>query len=321
MTAKNLYNQDIKERFIDTMTSTMKPNCITVFKAVKPIEELLNKDIYNFEKEDIDLLYSYLNKKSVNALMMINNIIKRYMEWAVTQDIIKDYDHYVDGLKQLSLSRFCSAAIERQTIIDRETIINWTKQLRDKMDYYNPRDSFLMLAPFEGINGYLMSDVINIQWKDFSKKEDQYYAVIRNRTIEISKELYEIAKESRFTNKYCGGVNRHGTLTYYPLEENDNIVRLTQSKKSKTFTYLNARNHVIKVLKMVDADHITIKNIENNGIIYMVKKKIEEHNMTLINYLWSQYFIDEVCNQFDLNVSSIDCIRNQVKMVKNLFGI
>lgn len=315
--ADKYYNSEIKERYLSTQKSTVASNCDTVFKAIKPIEEMLHKDVYEFNRGDIDTLYSYLNRNSINALMVINNTIRRYMRWAVSHRICNDYDHYIDGIKQGNISRFCNQVIKRNSIIDRGTIIEWTQRLRTEFDYYNPRNSFLILAPFEGINGLLMNDVINITWHDFSKKDGRYFAFVRNRTIEVSKELYEIAKESRVTNRYCGGYSKYQTLKWFDIEDGDNIVRpIITKNNSGQFTYGGIRRQVKAVLTMLDVDYLSLKDIDISGKVYLAKTKAQEHEMAMINYLWSPYFIEEVCKQFDMDVRDKTCIQNHVRMFK-----
>ena len=315
------YNNELKERFIDSRKESMRANCRTVFRATLPVEEMLGKDVHSFNKEEIDILYSYLNKGTVNGIAMINNTIRTYMRWAYTNGIVTDYDHYIDGLTQSNLSRFCNQVAKRNCIIDRETIINWTKQLRNDFDFYNPRDSFLLLAPFEGINGYMMSDVVEIQWSHFKKMNGKYYAFVRNRTIEVSKELYDIAKEARFEDKYCSGINKYNKLSYFTLENSDRIVRLVQSKNSKNFTYQAIRKQLRKVLVMLGAEYLTLKDLDISGKVYMAEQKAAEHNMTMINYLWSHYFLDEVCQQFDMSTRDDESIHNQIKAIKRAMEI
>ena len=144
-----------------------------------------------------------------------------------------------------------------------------------------------------------------------------YYVKLWNRKIDISKELYRIAEESAFTSTYYGE-NRHGTLNNFTLEDNPNIVRTIQSKVSNGFKYVNAIKHIKFVLRMVNAEYINPKTLDLSGKVYMIKEKAKEHNLAIIDYLWSQYFKDEVCYKFDMDQNYVN---NHIKTFKILMNL
>ena len=299
------YNPEIKQKFIDSQKDTMKNNIISIFRGSKDFEERMKKDLNVFTVKELEDYYKYLNKSSVKGIMVVHNAIRRYIRWCSNNGITDSYDPAIEDIKEMSLGQYCNNVALQNVIIDRETIIDWTEKLRTGYEYYNPRDSFLLLAPFEGICGYRMAELTGIKKNQIYTKENKYYADLPNRTIQISRELYNIAQEAIRETQYCRGINKYGTLSMSKLMSNDYVVRLTESKNSKNFGYNNVIKQVKDVLDMLDASYITIKHIVNSGKIHMIKQKSEEHDMSVKNYIWSQYFIDEVCYQFDMSTNNI----------------
>lgn len=311
------YNQEIKEKFIEEQKDTMRSNCMSLFESSREIEESLGKDLYQFNKTDIENFYGYLNKGSVKGLMVVHNGIRRYIRWALNKGLCDSYDIWIEDLTQGNLSRYCNQVMMKATLIDRETIIGWINSLRHDFDFYNPRNSFLLLAPFEGINGYNLSEILTVKWEDFTCEGEKYFVQLWNRKIEISAELYRLAEECAFTSNYYK-YNKYKTLNRFDLKEGHEIVRAIKSKRSKGFSYVNAVKNAKAVLTMVGAEYVNLKNIDLSGKVYLVKQKAEEHGLAINDYLWSQYFKDEICYRFDMDK---EYIANHVKNIKLLLNM
>lgn len=311
------YNQDIKERFISEQKETLRNNYIFLFKSTKEFEEKANKDLYLFNREDIEKYYSFLNKSSVKGLMVVHNGIRRYMRWAYNKRLCENYESWMEDITQGSLSYYCNRVMLKSKRFDREVLLNWIDRLKNDFGFYNPRDTFMVLATFEGMANF---EFLDVKWSDIIKEKNKYYVQLSKRKIEISKELYEIAKQAAFSSYYYA-LHKTGGIRKFDLEESDLVVRPIKSNNSKGFSHVNVSVIIKKLMSKVDCEFITLKDIELNGKLYMVQEKMKEHNMTMMNYCWSQYFIDEVCYQFGMITSTTNNIRNHITNFKVLLGL
>ena len=312
------YNKDIKERFIETQKDTLKPTYITIFRNSESYERRKGKDLYDFSITEIKEYYKYLYKPTVKALLVVHGAIRRYVEWAGVNGYTDKSFAELGQLTASNLDEFINHKMADSYVTDRETILEWIRSLKEDFDYYNPRDAFMILAPFEGISGCKMHEITDITQKDIFKKNKQYYAKVGNRTIPISEELYEIAQESIKESTYCSGTNRHGTLSIYALETNDKIVRLIQGKNSKEFGYNNLVKQVRRALTRIGVNNITVKHIILSGKMHMIREKAEEHELSIKDYLCSEFFKTEVCYQFDMSTENV---YNHINNFRLLMGV
>lgn len=297
---KVFYNHKIKEAFIALQPETMHPNYKTLFSKTKEIEEKKGKDIYDFTFTEITDFYRYLNKGSVNGLWMTHTELRKYMRWAEENKYTTNPDIIIlNSLQSSSLSTYCNNVALKNSVISRDDIVSWTEELRKSIYFYNPRESFMILGPFEGITGYRLCELIDIKQEDIYKKDGCYYAKLSNRTIKISKELYDIAMEC-IQEDYRYILTR-GLVRKTELENTGRIVKPIVSKNTKSFTYNSIANNVKSALKTIDEGHVTIRQIIMSGRIHMIKEKSKEHKLSWGDYIKSQYFKDEVCYQFNMN--------------------
>lgn len=318
ITGVQFYNPEIKEKFLSEQKDTVRSNLVVLFRNVKDFEERKKKDLYAFTFQEIEEYYRYLNKTSVKGIMVVHNSVRRYIRWAYAKGLIKHYEVRLEDVMEGNIGKYCNQVMMKAVIIDRETIIGWTERLRKDFDFYNPRDSFLILAPYEGIAGYMLNELTAMKRTDFVKKGNQVYAKLPDRTIPISQELHDIAREAVLEEKYYVNRNKHGTLNTYTLEKSNNIVRLIQGRNSKHFGYNNIVKQVKQALTLVDADYITIKHIITSGKIHMIRQKAKEHGLSERDYMWSQFFKDEVCYQFHMDDENV---YNHVNSFKILMGL
>ncbi len=317
ITGVQFYNPEIKEKFLSEQKDTMKSNLIILFRNTKSFEEQKKKDLYEFSFQEIEEYYRYLNKTSVKGIMMVHNNVRRYIRWAYSKGLINYYEVRLEDIMEGNIGQYCNQVMMKAVVIDRETIVDWTERLRKDYDYYNPRDSFLVLAPYEGIAGYMLNELTSIQRTDIIKDGDKFYAKLPNRTIPISKELYKIAQEAIEEELYYAN-RREGSLKAYTLEKNNNIVRLIQGRNSKHFGYNNIVKQVKQALVMVDAGHITVKHIITSGKIHMIRQKAKEHGLSERDYMRSQFFKDEVCYQFHMDSENATNHFNSFKILMGL---
>mgnify|MGYP006994962658 FL=1 len=68
----NYYNQFFKDEFLSTISEENRTNFRSLFRRSKQLEEQLNKDLYNFTDNEIQILLFSINTAQKNTLSLIH---------------------------------------------------------------------------------------------------------------------------------------------------------------------------------------------------------------------------------------------------------
>lgn len=277
------YNHFYKEQFMTEVeqedSNSTVANYISLFNKSKQLEEMFDKDLYNFDSSEIEMLLYSFNTPSRNTLNTYLNQCKRYADYAIGKG---------DRVSNINLFKtFSYDSLNQYVNVYKQKYI--TKAELDEIlkDVYNVCDKALYLSIFDGIAGYQYSEISNITIDDLKKAEESrtedglYTLEVRG----ISKNTGELAtRKLTVESELLKDLNRtYRTDVYYKNNGNSNakapeaiivdgeyVFRNTQhaedtgAKVDKQFVYRKLR-----MLKTISEDAISsVTTLMNSGILY-----------------------------------------------------
>lgn len=297
-----MFNKELKDRYI-----TEKRACTTIadyyfdslFKKTELFETELNKDASCFTAYEIINMYKTLSITSLDMISAMNSNLSMYTQWCIQESLVPDsQNHYLEITREMMPTLLNKAVIDKK-IVDRETILDWCRQMP------NPSDSFCLLALFEGLKGSGYSEISNAKIDNFIQEDEvDYYVINEDRKIKVSKTLIEYAKLSNETFEYHSITRDMSKRT--ELVENGKILKDQPNIRAEE-TYAILRRRVQSKLTRI-FDYLGVLNWMNgndvrmSGIIYMINQRIEELGITGRDYVYSKSGITEIKNQYDFNV-------------------
>lgn len=187
-----MYNEDLKRAFIQTMVDTGINKTIEAvasqyFKQAEPVEEALQKDLSNFNINEIIGMLKHFCTPSMETLMMGTSVFRRYTYYCIEQSIVHDgLNHYEEVTNEMYLDCI-NKSLSEDKIITRKEMLKQVRLLE------NPVEKFVVFAVFEGLGGVGCMDLVDIQLDQFNGNT---VTLKSGRVITVPEELVDIAKES-----------------------------------------------------------------------------------------------------------------------------
>lgn len=187
-----MYNEDLKRAFIQTMVDTginktFEAVASQYFKQAEPVEEALQKDLSNFNINEIIGMLKHFCTPSMETLMMGTSVFRRYTYYCIKENGVTDkLNHYEEVTNEMYLD-CVNKSLSEDKIISRQELLKQVHLLE------NPVEQFVLFAVFEGLGGVGCMDLVDIQLSQF---HDNTVTLRSGRVLSVPSELVDIAQES-----------------------------------------------------------------------------------------------------------------------------
>lgn len=293
----NMYNENIKHEYIEYKRENAKlsPYFLErLFERTCKYEEELNKDLCDFNKDEIIDMYKAMNMHSLEILTNINSQLSSYAQYCLNNFIISDFQNHFSEIDIKTANTLLPAKSEYQ-IISRAALLEFAKSLP------NASDSFILLCLFEGIRGLDCSEIRQIKIEDFNNDilriNTNHIKDINNeevapeyRAIHVSKELKEYALKANAELEYTP---LKDTLQVTELAEEDPFI-IKRTKRAwncciqpvftrrlvSIFDYINDKYDV----------KINLISVRNSGKIAFIKERCLYEKITPEEFVLSPRF-------------------------------
>jgi len=269
-----MYNKEVKEAFLQYLIDEegFTDETIHVFRFVfyksYDVEDILQKDMYDFNMGELKQVLLSANKSTLNSVRAFASMMKKYIDWAIRTGLtnsninpmemftVSDYEECIDKSRKLFIS-------EEELIEIEDQLVNY-------------QDKVILRLLFEGANGYEVSELINLkkcdidytnkQLKLYDDKNGERFITVSDRCLDI---IERAINEKVYYAKNGEKESKHGK-SEYEYFETDHVIKnvlagRTKGKAEKTVVY--RRMNMIK--EIFDMPHLTIKNVWRSGMIKM----------------------------------------------------
>ena len=301
-------NVEFKARFLEDVEKNfnirVKEQYEVLFgdKQIGFTEGLLNKDVYDFTRDEILLAYKNLEASKMSSLTSSHSLLNKYILYSFDKKISK-----LPAPSTINITRE-----DLKPLISKRKLYNrymTTKEMNKVIiNLNNDQDrAMLMLIFFKSILGKNYEDLIGLKKEDFSYAEG-YLNVngVRYNLSDIEKEvLFDAISESNYIN-YT--LHRHRET---PLIISDYIFRNVAVRKTKTFDYdpmtpIAIRGRLKKIVHAVDKPEWSGKTIFASGIVNRMLDEKEDWSYTEV-----LSYINE--NNYNLNATDLQDVISVIK--------
>lgn len=245
-----MYNEELKQGFIQTMVKTginktIETAATQYFKQAEPVEETMNKDLCDFNINEILGLLKHFCTPSMETLMMGVSMFRRYTYYCIEQNIVQDgLNHYEEVTNEMYLD-CVNRSLSEDKIISREDLMRQVNFLD------NPVEKFVLLAVFEGLGGTGCMDLVDIKLEQFKNNK---VTLRSGRVLTVPKELIEIAEES--ANEYFYYPPNVTNVKYEKVRFKDEpgIIKSLYNVKADSTDRRKAYNIVNKLRRISDRE-------------------------------------------------------------------
>lgn len=288
----DLYNNDVKEEFLNTLKNESTRHVYkNIFIKTAEIEEQEGKDLYTFNLEELkDVLYT-LNCTTSNSIKTYGTGLTSYVDWAIS----KGWRGNINPLRMFPGVWFDNFVDKTKKLYFSESEIN---DIVDKL--VNFQDAAIVQMLFEGVSGHELSELVSLKVNDIKENnililKDQD----KTRELKVSDKCIRLIDSAIRENEYQA---KNGTATgynkTYNLMNSDYVLRTAVNKRNVAGT---PDRHLIyrrltTISEFFDYKHLNAKNISRSGMLKTAKDLYERDGKL------DKEQIDEIAEKFNLNM-------------------
>ena len=272
-----MYNKELKQTFIKTMiktgiNKTIESAATQYFKQAEPVEDALQKDLSNFNINEILGLLKHFCTPSMETLMMGTSMFRRYTYYCIEQNMVQDgLNHYEEVTNEMYLD-CVNKSLAEDKIISREELLKQVRLLE------NPAEKFVVFAVFEGLGGVGCMDLVDIQLGQFSGNT---VTLKSGRVITVPDELIDIAKESAEEYFYYPPNASSEKYEKVKYKDEPGIIKSLFNVKDDSSDRRKAYNIVNKLRRISDREGSKAflnGHLVESGRIDLIKRTMADNN-------------------------------------------
>ena len=187
-----MYNEAFKRQFIkdDTTNKNFDKFMPRYFETIEKYEKEYGKDLCNFNVQEIENYFLGLSTASFERCQNIKAQFIKYSQYCLERNMVDDNQIHWQEIDGEYIKRILNQGKINGQLVTKEQL------LMDLMRLDNASDMFIVLSIFEGICGNKYKDLHHLDIKQFYEKNGKYFVKLKDKNIEISQKLYDLAFES-----------------------------------------------------------------------------------------------------------------------------
>lgn len=313
-----MFNQEIKLKYLDRFENEDTREVYgRLFRKSYEREVKLNKDIYNFNDNDIQsFLKEVVKPKTKESARTYCNVLSNYIDWAIGSSEINDAENLTNPMKRRQ-DYYYEFVADNRVYFSLEEKQALTTSLKNK------QDSVIIDALWEGIQGTKLSELVNLRIADVQWKNKKI--ILRDNEGNATREIkYDhdscpwfdevtVFENALLANKEYEYLKMNGTVDYIDNVRDSVLLPVksayvlksapTNSKDNENggqkVSYYTVHNR-LEMIRGLDEysdfkDMLTTKNIVRSGMIYTALQLYKRDKELGRNQL------EEICRRYNMN--------------------
>lgn len=265
-----MYNAERKQSFIRYKkdTTELANNIVACFNDAEIFEEKYEKDLCDWTSQEIVGYLKYINTNKVSTLTVLVNMLRIYTDWCIANSLVLDHQNHYYEVTQDIINTCVDTTSLAGSIMTRKFLMN------KLIHVYNASDRFVLLGSFEGLR---TMDFPGIKISDIKNGT----LTLKNRTIKISEDLFQIASEANAETSYISPIRKLDIA----LANTDYILKARVEAELDKIPTTELSVRFNRIMKYLDLKHITMKDLRESGRIEYIINIIRERSMSLDDVL------------------------------------
>ncbi len=181
-----MYNRETKEWFLkERPNEENMSNYRSLFKRTCKYEELIGKDIMNFNYEECRGLLAFLKPKSKRTLVANLSYLRLYTQWCVEKNQVDTTKNNWD--LTMSSNDLVHYMHERSYFKDYNDFLDSLSKYVDRK--YDKLFFFLL---YKGVYGDALQDIIEAKDSDLDNETMSIFVPSKNKTVFLGKDFFDI---------------------------------------------------------------------------------------------------------------------------------
>ena len=287
---KARYLQDIEGKYAEDYILNLK----SLFNKTEKFEEMFEKDVSLFSREDISNMYSIFKYSSAYTYSNTNSRLSAYCSWCNEQMLVPDGCNHFMEINFSDFAKYINMRLEKKKYISREELLEIVKNIE------NPRDSFLLMCLFEFGKSENYMDIYRMKIDDIDT-QSKTVKLYSGKVVKLSDELIHIAHDADVEEYYYFTITSK-TRKYLP---SDYIFKLINTGKSSVVeedgvTGIKMTARIMKNISELFKEYkgINAASVAVSGQIDMIHRRSKELGIEPETYVKTHF--DELQAQYYL---------------------
>lgn len=278
-----MYNEEFKMQYLkdDSSNKNLTTFMPKIFDTIGKFEEEYNKDLCNFNIEEIENFFTGLSTSSINRCLNIRSQFIKYCVYCEERNMIDDHQiHWEEADRQFIIN--CINYGKRlEELVTRDDLLKLLNRLE------NGRDKFIPLAIFEGICGNRYRDFVDLTLNSFVENKGNYIIKLKDKEKEVSKQLYYYAEEAATTYVLYSEKFPNGRRVF--AEDDNRVIKINKNSnldfRFEELAYLHRISNILSSIKSkTGKGFITQSALVNSGRLYYINTH-KSINTSIFDYI------------------------------------
>lgn len=186
-----MYNEEQKRRYMDFCQGNYSDDYITslisIFNKSAEFEQLFNKDICEFSRENISDYYAYIRYSDEYVYSSVNSRLKNYAEWCISENLVPDGCNHFAEFTLLDFGRYINVRLEAQKYMSDEEYERICGTIANK------RDEFLFRCLYEFGKSENYCEILELKLEDIDMASRKAF-LPTGRVVTLSERLVIVAR-------------------------------------------------------------------------------------------------------------------------------
>lgn len=311
----SFYNEERKNAFIQERTDTVKisiPSVKALFNEISLFEARYEKDCCEWTTTEIINFLKYINSGSIEGLRYKLSTLKIYTDWCMNHLFVSDnQNHYLEITSNI-LMDCVNPIVIKNLYLSYDQLQSMLKSL------INPSDQFIILALYEGINGFQCSEITGAKIGMIDKDKKEMHTA-GDRIIPVSDQLIHYAEQSVDEYQYYTFSGDDSTVILLHGDE-DLIVKYFPNRTDTSRDRLRRGIHT-RLKRILDYcglyKRINIKNIMESGRMHQIEMTIKKYKMSGIEEFFTH---PELVRENEYIYGSFRVRKDYIKIYNNFIN-
>ena len=266
-----MYNEDIKQEFMENYGEGTKKILARIFKISRPIEEDLGKDLYDFNREELRRLFFLFGAKTAYSSKANVTWVHKYLEHCENEGLLECINP-LDNVSKEWKEQFVVKSIKRF----------WTdEEIKEIMkSRVNDNDAVILgLLFFAGARGQGNSEITNLKREDILENTNELRLSDSNgkeRIVKVDQDIIKLCIRASLDLEYeklNGNPDEKTKSRTAAMVDNSFVVK---SALTRTLHLNEAEKNVVhrrlaNIAKELDEPAFSPMNLVYSGMLAMMK--------------------------------------------------
>lgn len=305
-----MYNTERKKQFLEERKeqAAISNNLQNIFDLAEGFEIEHNRDLCEWNSDEIIAFYKYYSTPNIQSLVQIHNSLTMYTNWCISNGLVSDNQNHFVEVNSVTLCKCVNLNVLREMSFTREKLLELIRQLPNYVDQY------LLLGLFEGIP-VKQNCIFEAKLSDIYN--GNILRLANGKEIKISNELKHIMNIGAEEEVHVALSEKRKEFPY-EFTDGDHVLRHIKRKSARLNNAIIIGTMIRKCAMFLDLPVLTIRALSESGRMWYINEIAKENGITIEKAITT--YRKEIEFRYGKIQNKITFINTYGVLIKEMYG-